>query len=253
MEIAEIFKAVRARKLFASAVLLIAIIAAAGIKLSSHSVDTGTATAQLLVDSPQSVLGDLQQDPTPLATRASVFAQVMASTQVLESIARVMGIPPSEITAQGPFSGPGLALNVVTPSEARGSQLRAQGIPYRLTFVAQATLPVVTVSAQAPTPAAAARLADAVAGGTNEFIHNLQAKTQTQPSKRVIIRELGPAQDSTINSSSAMVMMMAAFVAISTLGLIVLLGLERRARRRRMKIEAELGEQLETYDAHVAR
>jgi hypothetical protein len=253
MEIAEIFKAVRARRLFATAVVLIAVIAAVGIKLSSHSVDTGTATAQLHVDSPQSVLGDLQQDPTPLATRASVFAQVMASTEVLESIAHVTGIPASEITAQGPFSGAGLALNVVTPSEPRGSQLRAQGIPYRLTFVAQATLPIVTVSAQAPTPAAAARLADAVAGGTNQFINTLQSQTQTQPSKRVIIRELGPAQDSTVNSSSALVMMVAAFAAILILGLVLLLALERRDRRARRKIELELGEQLEMYDAPAAR
>jgi capsular polysaccharide biosynthesis protein len=246
MELAEIFKAIRARKLLALTVVAVAIAAAAAIKVTSHSVDTGAATAQVIVDSPQSVLADLQQDPTPLATRASVFAQVMASSVVLDSIAHATGIPASEITAQGPFSGSGLALNVVTPSEARGVQLSAQGVPYRLTFVAQTTLPIITISAQAPTPAAAARLANAVSVGTNQFVQSLQQQTQTKGSKRVTIRELGPAQASTVNSSSALVMMAAATVAILVLGLVAILLLEARARRaRRIRIEQEFGDQFE--------
>lgn len=251
MELAEIFKALWSRKLLMLLVVIAAAAAALVVKATAKSISKGTATAQVIVDSPDSLLADLRQDPAALSTRASVFAQVMASSGVIAAIGQATGIPPAKITAEGPFSGQGLILNVVTPSPARGVQLGAQTAPYRLTFVAQTTLPIITISAQAPTRAAAARLANGVSAGVTSYVQALQAQTKTNPAKRVTIRQLGPAQSATVNSSSATLLMAVAAGAILLLGILGVLGLGAVARQRRAWAELEeLDVQLELGPEH---
>jgi capsular polysaccharide biosynthesis protein len=232
MELAQMIKAIKHRWWIAVAVVLLATAAAAAVKLRKHSVPTGTATAQLMVDSPQSVIADLRQDTVPLTTRASVFAQFMASSLIQQRIAVVMGVPATKITTEGPLSGSGQALNVVTPSEARGQQIAAQARPYRLTFVAQDQLPLVTVSAQAPTPSDAAKLADAVYPAVTGYLQSLQRASTPQSAliplrNRVTLRQLGPSQLGSQNSNNVVVLMIAAFIGILILGLLLILGLEK--------------------------
>jgi len=158
MEFAEVLRILRARWWATLAIVVLAIGAAVAVREGVSSTPTGAATVQILVDSPDSALANLSQETVPLTTRASVFAQVMTSAAVLEDIAASAGVPVSQMTAQGPYSGPGQALNVVTPSEARSNQLLTQTVKYRLTFVAQTNEPVVTASVQGPNAAAAARV-----------------------------------------------------------------------------------------------
>ncbi len=241
MEFAAITRALRTRWLLTLLVILAATGAAAALKVTKHTVPTGTATAQLMVDSPQSVIADLRQDTIPLTTRASVFAQFMASSLIEQRIAAVMGVPAGEITTEGPFSGPGQSLNAVTPSEARGPQLAAQRKLYRLTLVAQDQLPIVTVSAQAPTPALAGKLADSVYPAVSGYLHDLQ-RASAPPSgdipvrNRVTLRQLGPSQEGTENSRGALVLMVAAFAGVLMLGLLAVLVLEKARPKRARKL-----------------
>lgn len=237
MELAQIIKALRNRRLLTVGVVLIATAAAAAVKLEKHSVPTGTATAQLMVDSPQSVIADLKQDTIPLTTRASVFAQFMASALIQQRIAAVMGVPVDQITTEGPFGGAGETLNVVTPSEARGPQIAAEKKLYRLTFVAQDQLPLVTVSAQAPTPAQASKLADAVFSAVNGYLQSLQAASRSPSTaiperNRVTLRQLGAPQVGSQSSSQALVLMVAAFAGLLLLGLLAVLVLEKVRPKR---------------------
>jgi hypothetical protein len=217
------------------------------VKLMKHTVPKGTATAQLMVDSPQSVIADLKQDTIPLTTRASVFAQFMASSLIEQRIAAVMGLPADAITAEGPFSGPGQALNGVTPSEARGPQVAAQAKLYRLLFVAQDQLPIITVSAQGPTPTSAARLADAVYPALNGYLQQLQGQTSNAENgaipatQRVTLRQLGPAQAGSENTSGVMVLAAAAAFAVLLIGVlgILLLDRARPKQSRPMNRQAE--------------
>ncbi len=84
MELAEVLRIIWSRKLLSALIVLLAAGAAVGAGTLAHSTPTGSATVQILVDSPQSALADLQQNTFPLTTRASLFAQVMASETVLE-------------------------------------------------------------------------------------------------------------------------------------------------------------------------
>jgi uncharacterized protein involved in exopolysaccharide biosynthesis len=231
MELAEILRVLWRRRLATAAIVLLAAAGAFGAGKLAHSTPTGSATVQILVDSPQSALADLLQSTAPLTTRASLLAQVMASETVLEGIAGSAGVPASELTAQGPYSGAGEALNVVTPSPARSSQLLAERAHYRLVFVAQTDEPVVTASVQGPTAAAAARVAEAVYPGAQGYVAALQQQAKTAPAQRVTLRQLGPAQAASINSSSRLTLMAVAALAVLLLGLLLLLAIEALRRR----------------------
>ena len=231
MEIAEILRILRARWYVTVAIVALAVAAALVVRTTVSSVPTGAATVQILVDSPDSALANLSQETIPLTTRASVFAQVMTSAAVLEDIAQSAGVPVSQVTAQGPYSGPGQALDVVTPSEARGNQLPAQTVKYRLTFVAQTNEPVVTASVQAPTAASAARVAGSIYTGVQHYVSTLQTQSATPAQHRVTIRQLGPPQSGPVNSSARSTLTIATLLGVLMLGLLALIGLEGMRRR----------------------
>jgi capsular polysaccharide biosynthesis protein len=231
VELAEISKILWARKFATIAVVIVAVVVAVAVRLAVSSVPTGAATVQILVDSPDSALANLSQETVPLTTRASVFAQVMTSAAVLEQIATSAGVPANEITAEGPYSGAGQPLDVVTPSPARGNQLIAQTTKYKLTFVAQANEPVVTASVQGPNAAAAALVARSIYPGVQRYVSTLQNQSGTPASHRVTIRQLGPPQAGAVSSGSRSTFMIAAFLGVLVLGLLALIGVEGLRRR----------------------
>jgi capsular polysaccharide biosynthesis protein len=231
MEFAEIVRILWARKLATLAVVVTAVVVAVAVRMSVHSVPTGAATVQILVDSPDSALANLSQETVPLTTRASVFAQVMTSAAVLEDIASSAGVQVNQITAQGPYSGSGESLDVVTPSEARSNQLLAEQKKFKLTFVAQTNEPVVTASVQAPNADAAARMAAAIYPGVQHYVTELQQQSGTPVEHRVTIRQLGPPQAGSVNSSARATLTMAALLGVLILGLLGILGFEGMRRR----------------------
>lgn len=263
MEVSEILKTLRGRWLATSIVVVLAVAAAVAARVSSHDVPTGVATTQILVDSPSSELANLNQDPTPLISRASVFAQVMTSNTVLQDIARAADLPADQLTASGPYSGSGEVLNTITPAEARSSQLVAEKAPYRLTFVAQQNEPVITATVQAPTELAAAHVANAVYAGTRTYVAAAQAEGRTPAEHRVTLRQLGPAEAGTVSHSSRTAMEVAALLGVLLLGLGAIVGFEglRRRERELAVVQGDLESQLEVvaydggpaYDPHLRR
>jgi capsular polysaccharide biosynthesis protein len=233
LEFIESLKILWSRKYVTAAIVVLAISAAVAARLLVSSTPSGAATVQILVDSPDSALGNLSQETVPLSTRASVLAQVMTSAGVLEQIAHSAHVPVSELTAQGPYSGAGQSLNVITPSEARSSQLVGEGVKYRLTFVAQTNEPVVTASVQGPTAATAANVAAAVYPGVQAYVTELQKQSGTPAAHQVTIRQLGPPQAGPVSSSARSTLSIAALFGVLILGLLGLLGVEGLKRRNR--------------------
>jgi capsular polysaccharide biosynthesis protein len=243
MELAQILRTLGRRKLALTVVFLIATAAALATgykvgfnppRLESRAVPSGQATTQILVDSPQSAIADLKQDTAPLVTRATVFAQFMTSSTIRERISAATGIPANQITAEGPFSGPGADQNAVTPSEARGSQVRAQTHPYRLTFVAQEQIPLVSVYASGPTAELAAKLANGVFVAVKGYVDEIAAADSTNPEHRVTVRQLGSAGASTVQTGGSKAVMVLAFLAITIFGclFIILLAAIRRSSQK---------------------
>jgi capsular polysaccharide biosynthesis protein len=234
MDLAQILRTLGRRKFALTIVVILAIAAALATgykvsfnppKLASKAVPSGQATTQILVDSPQSAIADLKQDTAPLVTRATVFAQFMTSSTIRERISNATGIPASQITAEGPFSGPGEPQNTVTPSEARGGQVRAQTHPYRLTFVAQEQIPLVSVYASAPTAPQAAKLANGVYTAVRGYVDEIAAADATNPEHRVTVRQLGTAGASTVTTGGSKAIMVLAFLAIIIFGCLLIIAI----------------------------
>jgi hypothetical protein len=193
--------------------------------LETRALEFGAAQTQILVDSPRSSLIDLSQETPPLATRAAVYAQFMRSNAVKEAIAKEIGVSPLAIIAQGPTSTLGGTQNIPRPSETRSNEIVGEEDSYRLVFETQQDLPIITISAQAPTAEAAIKLADGTVSAVQKYTKSLELENEVPDKARTQIRELGPAEGGTVNSGASPIMMVLAFFAVMIAGCIAIIGL----------------------------
>lgn len=170
--------------------------------LHSRTNVFATASTQLLVDTPDSAFADLENDLTPLETRASVFARFLASPAALELIARQAKLPLDSIEAQGPYDINLPVIQQEPTAGQRSSQIVGEGALYRLRFENNPVLPIVSVFAQAPTQDQATALANAAPRALREYVQAIQARQHTPPNRRVVIRKLGSATGGVVNAGA---------------------------------------------------
>jgi hypothetical protein len=211
MELARTLKTLWIRRRL---VALGALIAAVAAMLSVYSVGLfppsmtsrtnvfATASTQLLVDAPDSAFADLENDLTPLETRASVFARFLASPVALQLIAKEAKVPVSSIEAEGPYDINLPVIQQEPTAGQRSSQIIGEGALYRLRFENNPVLPVVSVFAQAPTEAEAIGLADAAPRALRAYINSIQTEQDTPEGRRVVIRKLGDATGGVVNAGA---------------------------------------------------
>lgn len=211
MELARILKTLWQRRRL---VALGAVVAALASMLSVYTVSLvppgltprtnvfATASTQLLVDAPNSAFADLENEMTPLETRASVFARFLATPAAIELIAKDAGVPADEIEAAGPYDINLPVIDQEPTAGQRSSQIIGEGALYRLRFENNPVLPIVSVFAQAPTEREALALADAVPRALATYIAAIQVKQQTPRSRRVVIRPLGNAIGGVVNKNA---------------------------------------------------
>jgi len=201
--------------------------------LQGRVLDTGIASKQIMLDKPETVLTNYHTDAGPLVVRTGAIGQLMVSRSVLDAIAHRMAIPSSAITAEGPWNGPPSIYNVVTPSEARANQVLAESTPYRLTFMTRTGLPVITVFAQAPSPAEAAVLADVAFPALRSYLEKMHADNDAPATHPLVIRDMGPATPGSVGGGAHKAVPVLAAVATFILGLMALLSVAAlRARMR---------------------
>lgn len=223
MELARTLKTLWIRRRL---VALGAVIAALAALLSVYSVGIAppsltsrtnvfaTASTQLLVDAPDSAFADLENDLTPLETRASVFARFLASPVALELVARDAGVSVESIEAQGPYDINLPVIQQEPTAGQRSSQIIGEGALYRLRFENNPVLPIVSVFAQAPTEAEAIALADAAPRALRTYIAGIQAHQQTPEDRRVVIRKLGDATGGVVNAGANAQIALLVFIVV---------------------------------------
>jgi hypothetical protein len=211
MELARTLKTLWIRRRL---VALGAVVAAIAALLSVYSVGLfppsmtsrtnvfATASTQLLVDAPDSAFADLENDLTPLETRASVFARFLASPVALQLIAKEADVPVSSIEAEGPYDINLPVIQQEPTAGQRSSQIIGEGALYRLRFENNPVLPVVSVFAQAPTEKEAIDLANAAPRALRVYISQIQEHQHTPDSRRVVIRKLGNATGGVVNAGA---------------------------------------------------
>lgn len=185
-----------------------------GSKLKPRSLQYSSASTQLLVDSPRSVLGNLRESFEPLSTRAVVYANFMASPAVLELIGRHVGLSGEQIYAAGPVDSQETRVEQEPTALKRNVEITGETDPYRLNFGSQANLPTITIDSQAPTTGQAIALANAAVLGLQEYVARLQRTTHTPPAARVQIRQLGTANGAVVDGGIKKDLIAIVFVAV---------------------------------------
>lgn len=198
--------------------------------LTSRTNVFATASSQILVDTPDSSLGDLSYELEPLEARAGVFARFLADPAATDLIAQKSGVPAGEIEAQGPYEQ-NLPLNEQEPTAAkRSTQIIGNGALYRLRFENNPDLPIISVFAQAPTVKEALALAEAAPAALRVYVERLQERQHTPRKNRVEIRPLGHATGGVVNAGANTEIAILVFFVVFALWCILLIPANTIAR-----------------------
>jgi hypothetical protein len=166
---------------------------------TEKAVVTASASTELLVDTARSSLGGGLDPLDPLVQRTAVYAKLMKSGPIVAKLSRAVGGAPVVVETDVPVQG--------APADetagARSSTLVEEERINRLTVVATPTSPVIALYAQAPTPRAAAALANEAAQALPEYLRQIQRDDNVPAGTRVTIEQLNRAVGYPVNSNAS--------------------------------------------------
>lgn len=156
--------------------------------LKSREYHVGVATARILVNTPSSIVANLQPaggDSLPI--HAQLLGDLVASESVRDAIAKSAGISAKSLVVRPPSVGGVVQTTLAT------SVVAAPGAA-TLTVDADPALPIVSIEAQAATPALAAALANASVAALQSYVQSVASSERIPSSSRPVITSLGTAQ-----------------------------------------------------------
>jgi hypothetical protein len=205
---------------------------------TAADLEVAGARTHVLVDTPSPSLthrDDPVADPPALQRRAELYARMLVSRAVLEKVAVRAGIPRDQLS--GVARTPGVPYTFTQPdSEERASQILDASAPYRLEMQASTREPILAVYAQAPTPTAAVRLADAAVLGLQDYLRALAWQQGVAEGELPVLRRLGPARGGVISSRGALIVGAFTFVTAFGLTCALLFALVHLVRRRGRRV-----------------
>jgi hypothetical protein len=230
MEFALILRELSRRRVALAIGVLLAIAAAIfsvyrldGLKLKPRALQYSSASTQVFVDTPSSILGNLGPSFEPLQARATVYANFMASPTFLVLVGQHAGILGEQIYAAGPVD-PSVPRVVQEPTAVqRNVEITGETTPYRLNFNSDPNLPTIGIYAQAPNTKQAIQLANASAVSLEQYVTSLQNAGHTPAQSRVVIRQLGHANGGIVNGGISKALAGMAFVGVFLLWCILVL------------------------------
>lgn len=192
MELVTILRDLWHRRTLVACAALVALLAGIAVayrisfppKLESRKYEVGTATARILVDTPDSqVVAVAPKGSDTLGVRANLLASLMVDGVVKSAIARRAGIPDRALVAA--------SSDDPTPSTGPRSNVLTTKVQ---TNTAGDQLPIIEVSTQSPTATGAARLANAAIAGLRDYLDSTAALQRVPDARRLRISGLGGAQ-----------------------------------------------------------
>lgn len=230
MELALVLQELLRRRRALALGLLVALVAAVmsvyridGFGLKPRGLRHSSASTEVFVDTPTSVLSNVTQAIEPLQARATTYANFLASPAMLALIGRHAGIAGDRLYAAGPVDATVPRVVEEPTAIVRNVEISGETAPYRLNFSNDPSLPTIGIAAQAPTTRQAMKLADAAAAALREYVSNLQASNGTSASSRVVIRQLGPATGGVSDAGVSRALASIAFFATFFLWCVALL------------------------------
>ncbi len=201
--------------------------------LTPRTVEMATASTHVLVDTPRSTVMNLKIDTSDfksLSNRAALVGNVMASEPVRDSIGRRAGIPGDVIQASTPLTPEFPRPRADSQSEKHATDILKSNDQYRLSIQSNPTVPILDVFAQAPTAAAAERLANAAVDGLRDYMNRLAAEQGIEKSQQVSLQQLGRARGELANPGVRTEIAGLSFVLTFTLACVALLAVSRARR-----------------------
>jgi hypothetical protein len=248
MEFALVLRELSRRRLLLAVGVLIATIAALlsvyrleGLKLKARSLQYSSASTQVLVDSPSSVLGNLSQDFEPLNARAAVYANFMASPAVLKLIGQQVGLSGEQIYAAGPVIANQPRVQQEPTALKRNVEITGETNPYRLSFESQPNLPTININSQAPTTRMAIALANGAVIGLQLYLTSLERANRIPPKSRVTIRKLGSAPGAVVDGGISKALATIVFVVVFLMWCLLVLAWARLRENWRASAALEGG------------
>jgi hypothetical protein len=226
----------------------------------SKSYDVGVATAQILVDTPQSqVVGDSSsvsaagaQTLGTLGVQANLLAGLMVEGPIKTDIAQRAGLKPNHLIGSSAAvsvpsaSGSGSTSAASSVSIPSGQNVYALTTQILTDSAGQNTLPIIEIDAQAPDEAKAVRLANAAVAGLQDFVNSEAAVERIPDGDRLSITSLGISQAGTqthgpsqlIGVLVALVVLLLGFASIHWVKAVIR-GLRRASERERLGLPLE--------------
>ena len=216
----------------AAAISAVIALACSVFSLAGRDTQVGGAATHVLLDGQRSWILDPMASNTDfigLAARAELLGNLIASPPVLERVGRRIGVPPSQIAAVSRTTANVTAVMREPDSEQRANQIVASRKRYRLETQADPARPILNVYAQAPSAAAAERLADAAVAELRAYVasRSASAASNHRPLK---LEQLGRARGGVINGGTSAQIAVLTFATVFGLCLALLMLLPRIRR-----------------------
>ena len=221
MEFALVLRELARQRLLLAIGVLVAVLAAVfsvyrldGLSLKPRSLQYSSASTKVFVDTSSSVLGNLSQSFEPLQSRATVYANFMASPTVLDLIGQRAGIPGDQIYAAGPIDPLVPRIMQEPTAVQRNVEITGETTPYRLNFNSDPNLPTIGIFAQAPTTRQSIRLANAAVASLQQYVTSLEEADHIPQQSRIVIRQLGEANGGVVDGGISKALALMVFVGV---------------------------------------
>jgi hypothetical protein len=163
-------------------------------RVTPRAIGMATASTQVLIDNPESIVLDLNVGSyqlSQMAQSATLIGNIMVSPAVQQDIAKRVGIPVGLLQTSAPAT-PQFPQAITTPHNRKTTDLLASNDQYRINVQANPTVPILDIYTEAHSPALAKALANAAVSGLRDY---LSAFRQSVPVKQQVrIEQLGAAQ-----------------------------------------------------------
>jgi hypothetical protein len=204
----------------------------------SRQYVVGIASARVLVDTPDSIVADLNPSgAASLSLHAQLLADLIASQPIRTAIASSLKIPlqslavvPPALAGAPPVATP--LANAITPPSGAST----------LTIGVDSTLPLVSISAEAPNAARAAQLAEGAVAELRSYLVSVAAAQKIPASRQPRITSLGIQSAATTKGPSRLYGVAATivlFMFFCYCGLVVS-GFRQRARELELVGEPQM-------------
>jgi hypothetical protein len=186
----------------------------------------------VLVDRQPSVVGNrtsTREELDSLDRQAILFANLLTSQSVRADAARAMGIDVRDLTGSAPVTIPAPATFTEPDLERRAAGIQFSNARYRVVAEARPLGPEVDIYTAAPTVRQAEQLADATIAAARRHLHELTVQAGLDPSRELVVRQLGPARGATLANHTGLLIGLLTFIVTFAIALGIRL-LIRRAR-----------------------